>query len=64
MGMLSLKIINDYLLSQSLQQEVQRTQLLKYVGTPHERNPSTRIKPDTEWLKHKRKRGLHEFHDV
>jgi len=48
MGMLSLKIINDYLLSQSLQQEVQRTQLLKYVGTPHERNPSTRIKPDTE----------------
>jgi len=46
--------------------EVQRTHLLKYVGTLQERNPSTciQVKPDTEWLKHECKRGLHEFHDV
>ena len=47
-----LKIINEYLLSQYLQQEVQRTQLLKFTGTLQVRNPSTCLKPDTEWLKH------------
>jgi len=35
-------------LSQNLQQEVQRTQLLKFIGTLQERNPGTCIKPDTE----------------
>ena len=64
MGMPCLKIIKDYLLSQNLQQEVQRTQLLKFIGTPQERNPSTCIKPEIEWLKHECKRGLYEFHDV
>jgi len=64
MGMCYLKIIKDYLLSQNKQQEAQRTQLFKFIGTHQERNPSTFIKPDTEWLKHECKRGLYEFHDI
>ena len=64
MGISCQKIIKNCLLSQNLQQQVQRTQLLKFIGTLQERNPSTCIKPDTEWLKHECKRGLYEFHDV
>jgi len=64
MGMPCLKIIKDYLPSQNLQQETQRIQLLKFIGTLQERNPDTCIKPETEWLKHECKRGLYEFHDV
>jgi len=48
MWMPCLKIIKYYLPSQNLQQEVQRTQLLKFIGKLQERNPSTCIKPDTE----------------
>jgi len=48
MGMPCLKTTKDYLLSQNLQQEVQRTQLHKFIGTLQERNPGTCIKPDTE----------------
>jgi hypothetical protein len=36
----------------------------KFIGTLQESNPSTCLKPDTEWLKHECKRGLFEFHDV
>jgi hypothetical protein len=36
----------------------------KSIGTLQERNPSTCIKRDTEYLKHECKRGLYEFHDV
>jgi hypothetical protein len=64
MGMPCLKIIKNYLLSQNLQQEAQRTQLLKFIGTLQERNPGTCIKPDIEWLKHLYKRGLYKFLDV
>ena len=32
----------------NLQQEVQRTQLFKFIHTLQERNPSACIKPDTE----------------
>jgi len=48
MGVPCLKIIKDYLLSQNLQQEAQKTQLLKFIGTLQERNVGTCIKPETE----------------
>ena len=64
MEMPCLKVLRDYLLSQNLQQEAQRTQLLKFKGTLQERNQSTCIKPDTERLKHECKRGLYELQDV
>ena len=64
MGMPCIKIIKNCLLSQNLQQEAQRTQLLQFIGTLQVRNPGTCIKPETEWLKHECKRGLYEFHDV
>jgi len=32
----------------NLQQEVQRTQVFKFIGTLQERNPSACTKPDTE----------------
>jgi len=32
----------------NLQQEAQSTQMFKFIGTIHERNPSTCIKPETE----------------
>ena len=64
MGMTCIKIIKDYLLSQNVQQEAQRTRLLKFIGTLQERNPDSCIKPEREWLKHECKRALYEFHDV
>ena len=61
MGMPCLKIIKKYLLSQNLQQEAQRTQLLKFTGTLQERNPGICIKPDIERPKHLCKRRLYKF---
>jgi len=48
MGMTCIKIIKDYLLSQNVQQEAQRTRLLKFIGTLQERNPDSCIKPERE----------------